>query len=103
MSLLIYLSGSTLMFPLELGDDLAERYLQVRNSTLEKYLVAGALVATLQLQLVCAHPWLRNDDEHDYEGDDASIMLLKAYQLITPKMGGQYHSFKRPFSMDERS
>lgn len=72
--------------PLELGNDLAEHYLQVRKSTLEKYPIAGALVATLQLQLFCAHPWLRNDDEHDYESDDASIVPLNACQLITPKM-----------------
>ncbi|KAK2577626.1 hypothetical protein KPH14_000287, partial [Odynerus spinipes] len=46
--------------PLELTDDLVEHYINVQLRTLEKYPVAGALVATLQLQLVCAHPWLRN-------------------------------------------
>jgi len=72
--------------PLELGDELTDHYLQVRSSTLEKYPVAGALVATLQLQLVCAHPWLRNLNEEDTDADDATIVQLKAYELITPKM-----------------
>lgn len=41
--------------PVLLDDDLARQYELVRQSTLEKYPVAGALVATLQLQLFCAH------------------------------------------------
>ena len=45
--------------PVELDDRLARHYDDVREATLRKYPVAGALVATLQLQLVCAHPWLR--------------------------------------------
>lgn len=72
--------------PLELGEELAEHYLHVRKLTLEKYPVAGALVATLLLQLVCAHPWLRKEDENDHDGDDAAIVPLKACQLMTPKM-----------------
>lgn len=72
--------------PLELDDQLAEHYLMVRNTTLAKYPAAGALVATLQLQLVCAHPWLRSDDENGCEGDDARIERKNAYPLMTPKM-----------------
>jgi len=44
--------------PLELEDELVDAYVFVRNSTLAKYPVAGGLVATLQLQLFCAHPSL---------------------------------------------
>lgn len=72
--------------PLELSEELAEHYLHVRESTLEKYPIAGALVATLQLQLVCAHPWLRKEDEDESDGDDAAIVPLKTCQLMTPKM-----------------
>lgn len=72
--------------PLELDDQLADHYLWVRETTIAKYPVAGALVATLQLQLVCAHPWLRRDDETDYDGEDAGIVRMNAYPLITPKM-----------------
>lgn len=72
--------------PLELDDLLAEHYLQVRKQTLAKYPVAGALVATIQLQLVCAHPWLRRADENDTHGEDAEIVCARAYPLMTPKM-----------------
>lgn len=72
--------------PLELDDQLADHYRLVRGATLAKYPVAGALVATLQLQLVCAHPWLRRDDEADLDGEGAGIVRSNAYPLMTPKM-----------------
>jgi len=72
--------------PLELDDPLADHYRLVRETTLAKYPVAGALVATLQLQLVCAHPWLRCDDDLDHDGEGAGIMRTNAYPLMTPKM-----------------
>lgn len=71
--------------PLELDDQLAEHYLQVRQTTLAKYPIAGAMVATLQLQLVCAHPWLRHDDEV-IDGDNAVVARTNTYPLLTPKM-----------------
>jgi SNF2 family DNA or RNA helicase len=45
--------------PIELGDALSLEYERIRSETLLKYPKAGALVATGQLQLFCAHPWLR--------------------------------------------
>lgn len=72
--------------PLELDDQLTDHYLMVRQTTLAKYPLAGALVATLQLQLVCAHPWLRRDDENDIDGEDAGVVRASAYPLMTPKM-----------------
>lgn len=71
--------------PLELDEQLADHYLQVRETTMAEYPVAGALVATLQLQLVCAHPWLRRKGQIDPEGDDAGV-VPSTYPLITPKM-----------------
>jgi SNF2 family DNA or RNA helicase len=71
---------------LELDDQLAAHYRYVREATLAKYPVAGALVATLQLQLVCAHPWLRKIDDHESKEEDAEIMRTNAYPLVTPKM-----------------
>ncbi|MXR32150.1 DEAD/DEAH box helicase [Pseudomonas sp. PICF6] len=71
--------------PLELDDLLADHYLRVRAATLAKYPVAGALVATLQLQLVCAHPWLRRD-EGDDEGDESDVLRSARHPLMTPKM-----------------
>jgi SNF2 family DNA or RNA helicase len=72
--------------PLELDEQLADHYLQVRETTMAEYPVAGALVATLQLQLVCAHPWLRRKGQIDPEGDDAGVVPSNTYPLITPKM-----------------
>ncbi len=72
--------------PLELGDLLADHYLMVRAATLAKYPVAGALVATLQLQLVCAHPWLRRDEDDPGEGEDSEVFRAAKHPLITPKM-----------------
>lgn len=71
--------------PLELDEHLAQHYRDVRKATLAKYPVAGALVATLQLQLVCAHPWLRRSDS-DMPEDDAAILRSGAYPLVTPKL-----------------
>ena len=73
--------------PLELDDDLAQHYRDVRKATLAKYPVAGALVATLQLQLVCAHPWLRAPaDPKDQLGENSEIVQVRAFPLVTPKM-----------------
>ncbi|MCO8146922.1 DEAD/DEAH box helicase [Rhodovulum tesquicola] len=72
--------------PIELDDVLADHYRSVREETLKKYPTAGALVATLQLQLLCAHPWLRQDSADDPEGDDAVIFPSRSLPLMTPKM-----------------
>lgn len=72
--------------PLELDDGLARHYDDVREATLEKYPVAGALVATLQLQLVCAHPWLRIPDAAAVDWDDAKIVVRDDLPLLTPKL-----------------
>lgn len=72
--------------PLELDDELARHYAQVREATLRQYVVAGALVATLQLQLVCAHPWLRAPDADTVEWDDANISVRDDLPLMTPKL-----------------
>ena len=72
--------------PLELGDQLADHYIMVRAATLEKYPVAGALVATLQLQLVCAHPWLRREEGDVGDGESSEVVRAARHPLMTPKM-----------------
>lgn len=72
--------------PLELDEALIDHYLQVRAETIARYPVAGALVATLQLQLLCAHPWLRNETSEDLDGEYAEISPSKSFPLMTPKM-----------------
>lgn len=71
--------------PLELEGELAEHYRQVRKHVLAAYRGAGPLVATLQLQMVCAHPWLRQVDE-DSEGDQAELVRGDNFPLMTQKL-----------------
>lgn len=87
--------------PLELDEQLTEHYLEVRQTTLAKYPVAGAMVATLQLQLVCAHPWLRDDDEV-MDGDNAIIVRTNIYPLLTPKMECAAALLQEAFSNDKK-
>lgn len=72
--------------PLDLDEGLVDHYQAVREETLERYPVAGALVATLQLQLVCAHPWLRQTRIDDIDGEFAELDRSSGLSLMTPKM-----------------
>lgn len=72
--------------PLDLDEKLARHYDDVCETTMAKYPVAGALVATLQLQLVCAHPWLRVPDATVADWDDANIVVHDDLPLLTPKL-----------------
>jgi SNF2 family DNA or RNA helicase len=73
--------------PLELDEQLSSDYLYVRETTFANYPIAGALVATLQLQLFCAHPWLRQQNcESDLNGENAEIIRAHTSPFITPKM-----------------
>ena len=71
--------------PLELGERLTDRYYQVLQETLDQYPVAGNLVATGQLQLFCAHPWLQGGGKAD-EIDEAEIVSFTGVPLVTPKI-----------------
>lgn len=84
--------------PLELDDGLALHYDDVREATLEKYPVAGALVATLQLQLVCAHPWLRIPDAAMVDWDDAKIIAREDLPLLTPKLDRTVELLREAFA-----
>ncbi len=72
--------------PIELDETLALQYRSVREETLARYPVAGALVATLQLQLFCAHPWLRVRDPSDEDGEHAELERKDRATLMTPKI-----------------
>ena len=71
--------------PLELGNQLTDRYYEVLQATLEKYPLAGNLVATGQLQLFCAHPWLQGTGSAD-NIDEADIGYLADIPIVTPKI-----------------
>lgn len=73
--------------PIGLGDDLATEYERIREETLQKYPVAGALVATGQLQMFCAHPWLQAHKPGDEFWEDEVTVARRAHSsLITPKI-----------------
>lgn len=73
--------------PVELDKQLAEGYNEVLRETLERYPTAGALVATGQLQLFCAHPWLRTTDVST-EGWEERIEIGRksGFPIETPKI-----------------
>lgn len=81
--------------PLELDGALIDHYEAVREATLARYPVAGALVATMRLQLVCAHPWLR---ETGGESENAEIVTSDNLPLLTPKMERAVELLREAFS-----
>jgi SNF2 family DNA or RNA helicase len=66
--------------------ELADHYCKVREETVARYPVAGELVATLQLQLVCAHHWLRTPHNPAVNSDDAELDRGTVLTLMTPKL-----------------
>lgn len=83
--------------PLDLDDHLIDHYKFVREQTLARYPSAGALVATLQLQLVCAHPWLRQEKEDDIDGEFAEVARSAELPLFTSKMERAVHILQEAF------
>jgi len=71
--------------PLRLPDDLARRYDLLRTQIIERYPKAGALVATGQLQLFCAHPSLHGDFSEESDYDPVSTDPAEE-RIITPKI-----------------
>jgi len=73
--------------PIELGDVLINEYERIREETIEKYPVAGSLVATGQLQIFCAHPWLQcHKSDSEFWEDDIELDNRSWLPLITPKL-----------------
>ena len=87
--------------PLELDEQLCERYSEVLRETVRKYPVAGSLVATGQLQLFCAHPWLQGSADID-ENEDAMIVKPLDIPLVTPKVERTISILEEAFSMGKR-
>ncbi|HEV7306314.1 DEAD/DEAH box helicase [Ensifer sp.] len=88
--------------PLELGEDLSVLYDAVLADTLQKYPVAGALVATGQLQLFCAHPWLQGKDGQADSNDDASCRRMPGLPLVTPKIERTLAILDEAFRTDQK-
>ncbi|WP_126976290.1 DEAD/DEAH box helicase [Frigidibacter oleivorans] len=88
--------------PIELDETLVQQYRQVRADTMARYPVAGALVATLQLQLFCAHPWLRLRDPSDGDGEDADLERGEHTPLVTPKIERLVSILREAFENDRK-
>ena len=88
--------------PVELDEVLVMQYRSVREKTMARYPVAGALVATLQLQLFCAHPWLRLKDPSDEDGEDAEIGPEENIPLWTPKIERLVSILREAFENDRK-
>ncbi len=89
--------------PLELTPSMAERYEFVRQESLERYPVAGALVATGQLALFCAHPWLQGRADSPDDPKDISLSTANgSMPLITPKMDQTISLVKEAFANDRK-
>lgn len=89
--------------PLELGASLSEKYEQIRKETIEKYPKAGALVATGQLSLFCAHPYLRLEGppKDDWE-DRVTIMESAGTSIDTPKIERTIGLLEEAFSIGRK-
>ena len=73
--------------PIDLGPALAAGYERTRQQILETYSTAGHLVATGQLALYCAHPWLSvKDPAAENWEENVQIKKTEGYQLLTPKV-----------------
>ena len=72
--------------PLELGPVLADEYDSVRRETLARYPKAGAMVATGQLQLYCAHPLLRANEIPSDGWEDRVVLHGSQRPASTPKL-----------------
>jgi SNF2 family DNA or RNA helicase len=73
--------------PIEIGDALSAEYENIRLQTIAKHPMAGALVATGQLQLFCAHPWLRAANTFGDDWEESIFLDHNAIgQLMTPKL-----------------
>ena len=72
--------------PIELGA-LSTEYEQIRQETLDAYPNAGGLVATGQLSIFCAHPWLRSHDLRNEGWEDRVDLHERSdCDLETPKI-----------------
>lgn len=71
--------------PLALDELYAQEYREIRNSTLEEYKEAGALVATGRLQMFCTHPWLLGSSE-DPKNEDQVLNSDSTMPFMNPKL-----------------
>jgi SNF2 family DNA or RNA helicase len=73
--------------PLELGESLSIEYDQIRKDVAARYPSSAALVATGQLQMFCAHPWLQSHSYGNENWEDlVELNVGPTSQIYTPKI-----------------
>ncbi|MDA7646959.1 DEAD/DEAH box helicase [Akkermansiaceae bacterium] len=84
--------------PLDLEGRLARGYEDTRQLILDTYKDAAPLVASGQLSLFCAHPWLscKSTEADDWE-DNVIIKKAEGYELKTPKVEACIDILKNAF------
>nr|WP_319384382.1 DEAD/DEAH box helicase [uncultured Roseibium sp.] len=89
--------------PIEMNAPMAAEYEKVREMALDKYPVAGALVATGQLQMFCAHPKLQATkfDAPLWE-DKAALVGLVRSEIQPPKLELTVDLVREAFSNDRK-
>lgn len=83
--------------PLELGAQLGTEYESVRVEVLARYPRAGALVATGQLQLFCAHPSLNRSFGESVDHEDIAGDAGTSPPRFTPKLERALELLKEAF------
>ncbi|MDG1156593.1 MAG: DEAD/DEAH box helicase [Litorivicinaceae bacterium] len=83
--------------PIPLGNELALKYNEVRRQALENYPVAGGLVATGQLQLFCAHPWIQGSGHEVEDAANGSSLDRSGSGIMTPKVHRTTEILKESF------
>lgn len=77
---------SNIEIQLEMSPELSEEYERIKSEIKEHYGRAGDLVATGQMVIFSAHPWLQaKDPENPWEGE-VVINTSSTMPLMTPKM-----------------
>jgi len=88
--------------PLELGPVLADEYDSVRRETLARYPKAGAMVATGQLQLYCAHPLLRTNEVSSDGWEDRVVLRGLQSPALTPKLERTVELLREAFANSKK-
>ena len=83
--------------PIALDEELRDHYRHVRQEALNDYKSAGGLVATLRLQLLCAHPWLNNSTGDLDHLEHTDIAEVSPFTLQTAKLERAVDLLKEAF------
>lgn len=88
--------------PIALDEELHSHYRNVRQEALNEYHSAGGLVATLRLQLLCAHPWLNKPSVETDNFENADFTEESQFTLHTAKVERTVDLLKEAFRNESK-